>query len=117
MRELEHLLPELDPPPGGLVRLQRSLQAHREPTRAHRWHWLPAAAGTCALVLLAFVWWYGPVGRQRRTDALTQALLQAATLPPLTDGIRVTNGAALLLPSGQANARVYLIASTPATEH
>lgn len=117
MRELEHLLPELTPPPGGLARLQRSLRAQREPTHRHLSHWLPALAGAGAMALLALVWLADLLSHQHAASTLTQALQQAATTTPLPNGIHVEHGAALLLPSGQANARVYLIASTPPTPH
>lgn len=112
MRELEHLLPELMPPPGGLQRLQRSLHARQEARRARIPPWLPATAGVCALAVLAMICLPGMIQRERRSTALTQALLQAAMPPPLPDGIHVDHGAALLLPGGQANARVYLIAAS-----
>lgn len=112
MRELERLLPELAPPPGGLARLQRSVPARRRPFLPRFPRWLPAAAGACALALLALAWLPGTIQRERRSDALTQALLQAVASPPMTDGIRVANGAALALPSSQANARVYLVETT-----
>ena len=117
MRELAHLLPELTPPPGGLARLRHSLRARREPAHRRLPYWLPAMAGAGAMALLALIWLPGFVNRERTTDALTQALLQAATPPPLPHGIHVEHGAALLLADGQPDARVYLIASTPPTGH
>lgn len=114
MRELEHLLPELAPPYGGLQRLQRSLNPRREPKRARVHRRWPAMAGVFALGVLALAWIPGKVQHERRNDAMTQALLRAAIPPPLIDGIQVDDGAALLLPNGQANARIYLIASSPA---
>ena len=116
MRELERLLPELAPPPGGLARLQRSLRARREPDRPPSpAHWLPALAGAGALALLALAWLPGFVSHERATEALTRALLQAATPPALPNGIHVEHGAALPLASRQGDTRVYLIASTPST--
>ena len=52
MRELEHLLPDLEPPPGGLAQLQRNMRTPRKPARRHAWRWLPATAGACALLSL-----------------------------------------------------------------
>ena len=111
MRELESLLPDLAPPPGGLARLQRSLHLQRESARRHAWRWLPATTGACALLLLTLTWLPGFVQRQQRTAALTQAL-RAAMAPP-SGGIRVVDGAALALPSGQANVRIYLVQTSP----
>lgn len=113
MRELERLLPELDPPPGGLARLQRSLRARRHVVRARGWRWLPAGAGAGVLALLALAWLPGLVDQQRQADALKRALLQATMPPPLTNGIRVDDGAALLLPSSQPGVRVYLVQTSP----
>lgn len=115
MRELERLLPELAPPPGGLARLQRSLRAQGKSPRRHPWRWLPALAALSALAL-ALAWLPGFVNRERATDALTQTMLQATTTTPLPDGIHVEHGAALLLTSGPADAHVYLIASTSPTK-
>jgi hypothetical protein len=112
MRELERLLPELVPPPGGLARLQRSLRARRGPLRPHAWNdWLPAAAGACALALLALAWLPGVAGQREQTAALARALRQA--MAPLPGGIRVIHGAALALPSGQTDVRIYLVQTAP----
>ncbi|MDO1527588.1 hypothetical protein QMK61_01980 [Fulvimonas sp. R45] len=112
MRELERLLPELAPPPGGLARLQHSLQARRKPLRPLAWCWLPAAAGTCALALLALAWLPGAVRQREQTAALARVLRQAMAPPP--GGIQVVHGAALALPSGQADVRIYLVQTTAA---
>lgn len=117
MREFEHLLPDLAPPPGGLARLQRILQTRQRPRHALPWRWLPAMAAACALSLLTIVWLPGVIQRQRHVDALTQALRQAMLPARLDDGIRVADGAALPLPSGQANARVYLVVSASPSAH
>lgn len=111
MRELDHLLPDLEPPPGGLARLQHGMQAPRARAGRRALHWLPATAGACALIVLISAWLPGFVQRQQRTAALTQSLREA--MAPLPGGIRVIDGAALALPSGQANVRIYLVQTNP----
>lgn len=112
MRELEHLLRDLEPPPGGLTRLQHGLRARRARTRARMLYWLPATAGACAMILLVGIRLPGIMQRQQRTAALTQALREA--MAPPASGIQVIDGAALALPSGQANVRIYLVQTNPA---
>ena len=113
MRELESLLPDLVPPAGGLARLQHTVQGGQRARHPPRPAWWPLAVGTCALVLLTLTWLPGFVAQHQRTAALTRALQQAMapTLP--ASGIRVIGGAALALPSAQANVRIYLVQSNP----
>lgn len=104
-------LPFIDytPPTGGLRRLQQSL-THEVPVRAS---WAPrfVGAAACALAIgvlcLAPGWW----AQQQRDRQLTAALQQALT--PQHNSIEVTNGAAIALPSGQSNVRLYLVQSLP----
>lgn len=111
MRELESLLPDLAPPDGGLARLQRSVQARQRRPHPHRPAWWSLAVGTGALALLTLIWLPGFVAQHQRTAALTSAL-QRAMAPPLpADGIRIIDGAALRLPSAQADVRIYLVQS------
>lgn len=111
MRELESLLPELDPPRGGLARLRHSVQARRGTHRATRW----LSAMTAAVALLAALLWLPSALRNtRHGDAQAHALLQAVAPPIEGDGIKVEHGAALALNSGQTDARLYLVAIVPA---
>jgi ferric-dicitrate binding protein FerR (iron transport regulator) len=105
MRELGHLLRELEPPPGGLQRLQRALDA---PARRHP-HRVRLMATGCAVLLVALTAWQLPtlLTNQQRTATLLGAMQQA--IKPGPDGIHVKNGSALELPSGQPDARVYLV--------
>ncbi|MEO8777997.1 MAG: hypothetical protein ABI389_04915 [Rhodanobacter sp.] len=113
MRELESLLPDLVPPVGGLTRLQRSVQAGQRMRYPRRPAWWSLAAGTCALALLTLTWLPGFVAQHQRTAKLTRALMQSIAPALPADGIRVINGAALALPSAQANVRIYLVQSNP----
>lgn len=113
MRELESLLPDLAPPAGGLARLQRSVQAGRRTRYPHRPAWWSLAVGTGALALLTLSWLPGFVAQYQRTTALTRALQQVMAPSLRAGGIRVIDGAALQLPSGQANVRIYLVQSSP----
>jgi hypothetical protein len=67
------------------------------------------------LALLTLTWLPGFVAHQQRTAALTRALQQVLAAPPPVDGIRVVHGAALQLPGAQANVRIYLVQSDPAS--
>lgn len=109
MRELEHLLPTLEPPPGGLTRLRRHVRsARRPPWRQPRWAW----AGVLVVVAVVAAAWLPPtISRWQQTDRIATAL-RAAMHPPLpASGIRVANGGAIELPSGQDNVRLYLVQS------
>lgn len=113
MRELESILPDLAPPSGGLARLQRRVQARRSTPRRRSRGWIPLTVGMCALALLTLTWLPGFVAPYQRTAMLTRALQQAMAPALPADGIRVIDGAALQLHSGQANVRVYLVQSNP----
>lgn len=110
MRELEDLLPTLQPPAGGLTRLQRHVASRgsgeRVPRKVERWAW--AAAACVALALTVTV--IRPLVVQRRqTRALTLALREAMSANSSASDIRVTDGAVIELPSGQANVKLYLV--------
>lgn len=113
MRELESLLPDLEPPAGGLARLQRRMQASQRARHAPHPAWWSLAFGAGALALLTLTWLPGFIADQQRTAALTRALQQALAAPLPVNGIRVVHGAALQLPSAQANVRIYLVQSDP----
>jgi hypothetical protein len=108
MRELSHLLHELEPPPGGLQRLQRAMATHA-PTAWRRSRYIRLAALSCAALTAVFMTWHMPslLTARQRTINLRDAMQHAIT--PGQDGVRIQNGSALELPSGQANARVYLV--------
>lgn len=109
MRETNHLFVDLQPPPNGLRRLQDTLAGQPEPTR---WPGLRITAGAVALTLSAIVWLLpGAVVRHRQTAELTAALRAATAVPD--NGIQVTAGAAIELPSGHARLQLYLLQSLP----
>lgn len=113
MREFEHLLPMLEPPPGGLSRLQRSTAAGRHRAGIPLWRWAPAVAAMCvsavALAVLVSPW----IAQRQHTHAIVEGIEQqlASRLP--AGGIEVANGAAIELPSGQGNVKLYLVQSAP----
>jgi hypothetical protein len=108
MRELATLLPDLAPPAGGLARLQQSVAATRRPMHVRpRWALAGAACVAAAIVAAMLPSW---IARQQRTDALVQAL-RGSTAP--VPGIEVAHGAALELPSGQANVKLFLVQTLP----
>ena len=109
MSETHYLFTDLQPPPGGLRHLQNTLASE---SRRARWPGLRITAGVVALALLAMVWLLPSViAQQQQTSELTAAL-RAATAP-LGNGIRITQGAAIELPSGHAGVRLYLVQSLP----
>lgn len=108
MRELESLLPDLEPPAGGLARLQRSIVSKRRRMRAPGWRWAWAAV-VCVLVAVTASWLSQWAVRQQRTHAMLEALSDGVSPRPPAGGIRVADGAAIELPSGQADVRLYLV--------
>lgn len=113
MPDPTRLFLDLPAPPGGLERLQRRLaSARRAPARRARW--LPVGAAFASGVLLLATLLPGAITRQRRTDRLI-ATLHEAIAPP-ADGIRVVDGAALELPSGNPTVRLYLVQSVAAPD-
>lgn len=113
MRELESLLPDLEPPAGGLARLQRSIVSKRRRMRAPGWRWAWAAV-VCVLVAIVTSWLPQWAVRQQRTHAMLEALGERVSPRPPAGGIRVAHGAAIELPSGQADVRLYLVQAASA---
>lgn len=108
MREMEDLLPTLVPPAGGLHRLQRSLAARTRPGR--RWPLrLAWAATACLLVAFGAASIPGLIARQDQAAALATALARSVSPPLPAAGIEVVDGAAMELPSGQGNVKLYLV--------
>lgn len=108
MHESDRLFVDLQPPPGGLQRLQRSL-THRS-RDVHQRGLRFAGAGAFAMSLLALAWLLpGVIARHRETTELASALRDAVAQP--ANGIQVVDGAAIELPSGQAGVRLYLVQS------
>lgn len=108
MRELEHLLPDLEPPEGGLARLRQRIAVTRERTPPRRrivW----GAAAACVLAAVTAATLPGWMARQHQVAALDAALQQGVSPHPAPAGIAVAHGAALELPSGQPNVKLYLV--------
>lgn len=111
MRELEHLLPELEPPRGGLARLrQRIADNDRRRGRYRRRLRWGLAVALPLLVVAALL--PAPLLRWQHTRALTRELRAALQPSAPVNGLRVEHGAALPLPSGQANVQLYLVQSS-----
>ncbi len=109
MNESTHLFVNLQPPSGGLQRLQRTLGSRRINTQTSSWR---MAFGSLAVATLALVCWLpGIVAQHRQTAELVSAIRAATALP--ANGIEIINGDAVELPSGQPNARLYLVQSAP----
>lgn len=115
MRELQHVLRELEPPTGGLQRLQRTIETRGKP--AHRHHSFAFGALACSALAMMLILLTLPnmLEKQKRTTALLDAMQNSVA--PAGQGIRVDHGAALELPSGQANVRLYLIQSDAPSTH
>lgn len=113
MREFERLLPTIEPPSGGLARLQRRIASREKPERASRVSRWALAATACAALVVAAILIQPWIARQQRANALSAALRAAMVGNQPIGGIRVTDGAAIELPSGQDNVRLYLVQTVP----
>ncbi len=107
MTDPRRLFIELDPPAGGLQRLQQRLHATRATRRET--HWRDVAAAACAVTILIATWMPGHLAQQRNQAALAQTLRDA--IAPPANGIRVIDGAAIALPVRHAGVRLYLVQS------
>ena len=115
MRELDDLLPTLQPPAGGLARLQRRIASQEKPRRAlriNRWAW---AATGCVMTAFAAIVIQPWVARQQRANDLAAEMRAAMVGNQPTNGVRITDGAAIELPSGQDNVRLYLVQTASRT--
>lgn len=106
MRELERLFPDLAPPVGGLARLQQSIAVARHPAPRVQSRWAIAIA-VCAVAAITVATLPPWIARRQRTESIVQALRPVAA--PSSNDIKVANGAAIELPSGQAEVRLYLV--------
>lgn len=108
MRDLSPWLPDLDPPPGGLARLRRSVQIVRPQA-----YWRGVGIAACALLVLASVGLPAALQRYRSQAELSDALRQAVQ-PDVPNGLQVVGGAAIALESGQPGVQLYLVQSARA---
>lgn len=110
MHESGRLFVDLSPPPGGLRRLQRRLdnQARLRPNQQPAFR---IAASALALSVIAVALLLPGIVVQHQRSAELATALRAAVAAP-AGGIQITNGAAIELPSGQANVRLYLVSRT-----
>lgn len=113
MSESSSFFIDLQPPGGGLQRLQRVLGAQSHKTHSSGWRF---AAGAFAMSLLALAWFLPGVVAQYRQTARLVSSMRAAVTPP-AGGIHVVDGAAIELPNGQPGICLYLVQSiTPTTD-
>lgn len=103
MTEPTTLGPNLEPPPGGLARLQRSVR-QRTTRGVGPMYWIAAASVASLVTLSVFVWGRG-TNQQRQ---IHRAVQQALTAPPQT---HFKNAAYIELPSSNRNVRILLVGS------
>ena len=115
MRELDDLLPTLQPPAGGLARLQRRIASQEKAGRAFRINRWASVATACVALAVAAILIQPWIARQQRAHALAAAMRAAMAGNQPISGIHVTDGAAIELPSGQANVHLYLVQTAPRT--
>lgn len=101
----------LTPPPGGLERLRQSIEASRGRRRWNRAGFAVAACGFATLALVLFPGW---LQREHSRAELARAVRQAVQ-PVGSKELRVVDGAALALESGQPGVRLYLVQSAGPT--
>lgn len=100
---------QLDPPPGGLRRLIAAIEAHKPQPR--RLHWQRYALASTAIVFVLMLMIIHP---WRIPSELTiHRAIETAMQPVPYTGPQVENGAALELPSGNPNVRIFFVASLP----
>lgn len=112
MHEPDRLFIDLPPPHGGLQRLQRRLD-HQARPRQQRPAWRLAASALAVSVIALAARLPNLVVQHQRGAELASALRAAMVAPG--SGIRVRDGAAIELPSGQADVRLYLLQSSTPT--
>lgn len=74
-----------------------------------RWRWAAFAAACVLLVAAAASWLPQWTARRQRANAMLEALSDGVSPRPPAGGIRVAGGAAIELPSGQSNVKLYLV--------
>lgn len=84
--KLEHYLPEMDPPPGGLHRLRERLNQNRHRPMAFRM----TATATLATLLVVGVILFNPADRTEFNAELRQVLTQASKPEASIDGLTPT---------------------------
>lgn len=104
MRDLSSWLPDLAPPPGGLARLCRRVEAPRR-------RLAPVWGGVAGCGVMVLVLFCGVVQQRRERAALVQTLRRAVQ-PQRPGTLRVIGGVALGLESGQPGVQLYLVQST-----
>lgn len=110
MTETHPLGPELEPPRGGLSRLQRAVEhEHRSPGLPGG-YWLAAGLAAGLILLAIFVPWRTPPGQQRIHEAVRSALAVSATT-------HFRNAAYTEIPSHSPDVRILLVGSLGPPQH
>lgn len=109
MHDSDRLFVDLQPPAGGLQRLQRSLANDHADSNPHRLRLAFGGALAVSLLMLGILL-PGIVSQHQQTRELRSAV-HAAMEPP-ANGIQVRDGAALELSSGNPEVRLYLVQSS-----
>ena len=114
MHDSNSLFVDLQPPAGGLLRLQQSLARNHAVASQRRLRFMFGSALAVSLLVLASLL-PGTIARHQRTDALRSAMQAAVAFP--TNGIQITHGAAIELAHGNPSVRLYLVQTTSVPAH
>lgn len=112
MHDSNRLFTDLQPPAGGLQRLQRSLARSHADSNRRRLRLAFGGALAVSLLMLGTLL-PGIISQQQQTRELRSALRAAMATP--ANGIQVTGGAAIELSSENPEVRLYLVQSSLAS--
>ncbi len=108
MTELHPLGPELEPPHGGLARLQHAVEGTRKAPRPGSGYWIAAGLAAGLVLLSILVPWHTPPGQQRIREAVKETLT-------VSTKTRFKNAAYTEIPSRDPHVRILLVGSLDAS--